>query len=76
MHISMRYMNRIWKNYREIGKRTLREKGPKPHQITDAEIQAVMEARQRHPNAGAIAIEQYLLDNGLSISHNRGGTGP
>ncbi|AKA49290.1 hypothetical protein IX51_09445 [uncultured archaeon] len=71
MHVTVQYVNSIWKNYREIGKRTLREKGPKPHQITDAEIQAVMEARQRHPNAGAIAIENYLMENGLMISHNR-----
>lgn len=71
MHISVRYVNRIWKNYREIGKRTLREKGPKPHWITDEDMQSVMEIRQRHPNAGAIAIEQYLLECGIRIPHNR-----
>ena len=62
MHISMRYVNTIWKNYREHEKQELKKKGPKPLPITFYCKQAAMDARRKHPDSGAISMGSISLN--------------
>ena len=70
-NVSVRYVNMIWKNYRDHGTMEHMKQGRKPVPMDREQAGKILAVREKYPNAGAIAIENYLLRDGTRISHNR-----
>ena len=69
-HISVRYVNAIWKNFREKGINSLGRPGRSASPLDPGKVDQILAVRDKHPLAGAIAIEEYLRNRSIMIPHN------
>ena len=64
-------MNTIWKNNREKGINSIGRLGRNPEPLDPNIVSKIIAIRESYPLSGAIAIEEYLRNPGILVSHNR-----
>ena len=72
MDISPQWAREIHRIYHETGQYPFPQKsGRKPKQLSEEEQEHILNTREEHPLAGALALEKLLDDKGIHIPHNR-----
>ena len=70
--ISPRWVREIYNIYKETGEyRYPRKSGRKPIPLSQKEQAMILEEREQHPIAGAVALEKLLDQHEVHIPHNR-----
>ena len=68
--VSTRYINKIYYNYINYNKTELYKTGRKTKVIDEYTEELIIDARNNHPLSGPMAIENYLMESGIKVSHN------
>ena len=68
--VSTRYINKIYYNYINYGKTELYKTGRKEKVIDQDIEELIIGIRNDYPLSGPMAIENYLMESGIKVSHN------
>ena len=68
--VSTRYINKIYYNYINCNKTELYKPGRKIKVIDEYTEKLIIGIRNDYPLSGPMAIENYLMESGIKISHN------
>ncbi len=68
--VSIRYINKIYYNYINYNKTELYKTGRKSKIIDEDTEELIISIRDNYPLSGPMAIENYLKDSGIEVSHN------
>jgi putative transposase len=69
--ITTRYVNMIYEKYKKYGKIIVNDPGRKKDKISEDQKDLVLDIRSKYPTAGALAIEHYLKDRSINMTHNK-----
>jgi hypothetical protein len=68
--VSIRYINKIYYNYINYNKTELYKTGRKSKIIDEDAEELIISIGDNYPLSGPMAIENYLKDSGIKVSHN------